>query len=167
MLDRYAIVNCLVAVLITPMKRSPCVQNSPAAVTDAKYESMQTIMSVLAYGITTSFSTFVLLGIFFVILLIFLIFCRLHNPDPYHNPWLPLCQILDLHPIIRIPVHFPINPQTQIDPMTTLSVPPKYGLISTYEIRRIEELCAMLIKTSNKVLNEFPLMSFMTCTLIL
>ena len=59
MLDRYAIGNCRVAVLITPMKRSPYFHNYSAAVTDAKYESAQTILSVLSHGITSYFSTFV------------------------------------------------------------------------------------------------------------
>ena len=45
--------------------------------------------------------------------------------------------------------------------MTTLSVPPQYGLISTYEIRRREELCTILIKMSNEVFNEFLPMSLM------
>ena len=48
--------------------------------------------------------------------------------------------------------------------MTTLYVPPRYGLISTYEIRRIEGLYAILIKISNEVFNEFPPMSLMACT---
>ena len=50
--------------------------------------------------------------------------------------------------------------------MTTLSVPTQYGLISIYEIQRIEDLCAILIKISNKVLNDFRLMSLMARTLI-
>ena len=59
MVDRYAIGNFRIYVLITPMKRSPCFHNYSAAGTDAKYESAQTILSVLAHGITSSFSTFV------------------------------------------------------------------------------------------------------------
>ena len=51
--------------------------------------------------------------------------------------------------------------------MTTLSVPLQYGLISTYEIRRIEDLCAIFIKMSNKVFNKFPPMSLMAHTLTL
>ena len=50
--------------------------------------------------------------------------------------------------------------------MTTLSVPPRYGLISTYEIQRREELYTILIKMSNELFNEFPPMSPMACTLI-
>ena len=50
--------------------------------------------------------------------------------------------------------------------MTTLSVPPQYGLIGKYEIRRREEMYAILIKISNKVLNEFPLISLMDFTII-
>ena len=63
MLDRYAIGNFCVAVLITLMKRSSCFHNYSAAGTDAKYESAQTIRSVLAHGITSSFSTFAPRGI--------------------------------------------------------------------------------------------------------
>ena len=59
MLDRYAIRNFRVSVLITSMKRSPCFHNYSAACTDGKYESAQTILSVLAHSITSSFSTFV------------------------------------------------------------------------------------------------------------
>ena len=66
MLDRYAIRNLRAAVLIMSMKRSPCFHNSSAAGTDAKYESTQTIMSVLADGITSFFSTFVPWGRFFL-----------------------------------------------------------------------------------------------------
>ena len=73
-----------------------------------------------------------------VILLIFLILRRLHNPEQHHNPWPPACSILDLRPILRLPVYCHIHWKTQIDPMTTLSVLPWYGLISTYEIRRRE-----------------------------
>ena len=51
--------------------------------------------------------------------------------------------------------------------MTTLSIPPRYGLVSTDDIRRREELCTILIKISNKVFNRFPPMSLMACTLIL
>ena len=58
-LDRYTIGTFRVAVLITTMQRSPCFQNSSAAGTDAKYESAQTILFVLAYGITSSFSAFI------------------------------------------------------------------------------------------------------------
>ena len=50
--------------------------------------------------------------------------------------------------------------------MTTLSVPPQYGLISTYEIRRREDLCKIIIKIINKVFDNFPPMSLMACTLI-
>ena len=53
-----------------------------------------------------------------------------------------------------------------MDPMATLSVPPQYGLISIDDIQRREEMCAILIKTSNKVFNEFPPMSLMARTLI-
>ena len=70
-----------------------------------------------------------------------------------------------LRPILRIPVHCHINRQTQIDPIITLSVPPQYGLISTYDIRRGEYLYVILIKISNNVFNEFPLMSLMDLTL--
>ena len=59
MLDRYAIINFRVAVLITPMKRIPCFHYYSSAGTDTKYESEQTILSVLAYDITSYFSTFV------------------------------------------------------------------------------------------------------------
>ena len=59
MLDRYAIRNFRVAVLITPMKWSPYLQNYSVAVTDAKYESAQTILSLLAHSITSSFRAFV------------------------------------------------------------------------------------------------------------
>ena len=57
--NRHGIGNFCVAVLITPMKRTPCFHNYSASVTDEKYESAQIIMSVLAYGITSYFSTFV------------------------------------------------------------------------------------------------------------
>ena len=59
MLDRYDIVNFRIAVLITPMKRSPCFHNSSATGTDVKYESAKNILSVLAHGITSYFRTFV------------------------------------------------------------------------------------------------------------
>ena len=59
MLDRYAIGNFRVAVLITPMKQSPFFNNYSASGTDAKYESAQMILSVLAHGITISFNSFV------------------------------------------------------------------------------------------------------------
>ena len=58
MLDRYAIGNFHVAVLITPMKRSQLFYNSLAASTNAKYESVETILSMLAYGSTSSFRKF-------------------------------------------------------------------------------------------------------------
>ena len=50
--------------------------------------------------------------------------------------------------------------------MTTLYVLPRYELISTYEIRRREYLCVILIKTSNEVFNKFPLISLMDHSLI-
>ena len=40
--------------------------------------------------------------------------------------------------------------------MNTLYIPPQYGLISTYDIDSREELCAILIKISKKVFNDFP-----------
>ena len=55
MLYRYSIGNFRVAVLITPMKRSPCLRNSSAADTDSKYESAQTILFVLAHVRISSF----------------------------------------------------------------------------------------------------------------
>ena len=73
----------------------------------------------------------------------------------HHNYWSPAHSILDLFPIIRIPIHCHIHRKTQIDPMATLSIPTQYGLIITYEIQTREELCAILIKTSNKVFNDF------------
>ena len=57
--------NFRIAILIMLMKRSPCFHNSSATGTDAKYESAQTILYVLAYGSTSSFSTFVPWGIYF------------------------------------------------------------------------------------------------------
>ena len=66
MLYRYAIGNFQVAVLITPLKRSPWFHNFSAAGTGLKYESAQTILSVLAHGITSSSSTFVPWGIFYL-----------------------------------------------------------------------------------------------------
>ena len=101
--------------------------------------------------------------IFFIILLLFLIPFKLNNPEPHKNPRPPACSILDIRPIIWIPVHCHIHWQTQIYPMTTLSIPPQYGL--KYEIRRREELCAILIKMSNKFFDKFPPMSLMACTL--
>ena len=59
MVDRYAIVNWCVDVLMTPIKQSPRFQNSSASGTDAKYESAQPILSMIAHGITSSFNTFV------------------------------------------------------------------------------------------------------------
>ena len=59
MLDRYAIGNFRVAVLITQMKLSQCFHNSSSAGPDANYESEQTILSVSAHGIPSSFSTIV------------------------------------------------------------------------------------------------------------
>ena len=99
-----------------------------------------------------------------VILLLFLIICRLKNTEPNNNPRSPVCSIMDIHPIIQIPVHCHIHLQNQIDPTITLSVPPRYGIVSTYDIRRREELCEILIKTSKKVFNKFPPMSLMACT---
>ena len=58
MLDRYNIGNYRVDVLITPMKQSPRFHDSSAAGTYAKYESAQTILSVLAHGITNFFCNF-------------------------------------------------------------------------------------------------------------
>ena len=97
--------------------------------------------------------------IVFIIFLIFLISCRLNNPEPHHNPWPPACSILYHFPILQLPIHCHIHCQNQIDPMTTLTIPPRYILISTYDIRRREYLCAILIKMSNKVFNKFPPMS--------
>ena len=62
-LYRYVIRNFCVAVLITPMKQITCFHNSSAAGTDAKYESVQTILSVLAHGSTSSFGIFLPWGI--------------------------------------------------------------------------------------------------------
>ena len=59
MLYRQAIRNFRIAVLITPMKWSPCFHNSSASGTDAEYESSQTILSVLAHGITSYLRTLV------------------------------------------------------------------------------------------------------------
>ena len=103
--------------------------------------------------------------ILFIVFLLFLITCRLNNPEPHNNPWPPVCIILDLWPILWIIFHCHIHRQTQIDPMTTLYLPPRYGIISTYEIRRVEELCAILIKMSTKVFNAFSPMSLMSLTL--
>ena len=100
-----------------------------------------------------------------IILLLFLIFCRLQYSDPHHNSWPTACRILDLWPIPRLLVYCHIHWKTQIDPMTTLSIPPIYGLIITHETRRRESLCAILIKTSNKIFNEFPPMILMDRTL--
>ena len=102
-----------------------------------------------------------------VILLILLILWIFHNPEPHHNTWPPACRIMYLCPIIWLPVYYHIHWKTQIDPMNILSVPSWYGLISTYEIQRIEYMCVILIKTSNKVFNKFPPMSLMAFTLIL
>ena len=59
MLDRYSIWNYRVAVLIMPMKRIPCFHNSSAAGTEAKYDSVQTIIFMLANGSTNYLSTLV------------------------------------------------------------------------------------------------------------
>ena len=59
MLGRYTIINFRGSFLITTMNRSWCFHNSSKAGTAAKYESAQTILSVLAHGITSSFSNFV------------------------------------------------------------------------------------------------------------
>ena len=106
-----------------------------------------------------------MIEIIFIIFLLLLIPWRLNNTEPYHNPRPTACRILGLHPILLIHVHFRIHWQTQIDPMTSLSVPLQYGLISTYEIRGREYLCVILIKRINEVFNEFPLMILMYCTL--
>ena len=58
-LGRYGIRNCHVSVLIMLMKWSPLFCNYSAAGTDAKYDYEQTILSVLAHGVTSPFSTFV------------------------------------------------------------------------------------------------------------
>ena len=166
MLNRYAIRNFRVAVLISPMKLSPCFHNSPVVGTDAKYGSAQMILSVLAHGIKSSFRTFVPRGVLYSSSPWSSSFlAELTNYKPHHNPQLPACRILDLLPILRLPDHCHIHCQTQIDLMTTMSIPPWYGLIRTYEIRRREELCVILIKMSNEVFNKFPPMSLMARTL--
>ena len=104
---------------------------------------------------------FTMREIVFIIFLLFLILCILNNPEPHHNSQPPACIIMYLHPILRLPVPCHIYRKTQIGPMTTLSVPPQYGLISTYDIQIREELCTILIKMSNGVFNEFPPMSLM------
>ena len=63
-LDRYDIINFRVAVLIAPLKWSPWFHNYSSAGTDAKYESEQTILSVISHGSTSSFSTCVTWGKF-------------------------------------------------------------------------------------------------------
>ena len=93
-----------------------------------------------------------------------LITCILNNPEPHHNHWPPTCSILDLRPILRFPLHFYKHQQTQIDPMTTLSIPTRYWLTSTYEIRRREELCTIPIKISNKVFKKIPPINLMDFT---
>ena len=108
---------------------------------------------------------FTMREIVFIILLLLIIVFRLNNTKPHNNTRPPTCSILDLCPILRLPVHCHIHRQTQIDPMTTLYLPPRYGLISTYEIRRREELCVILIKKSNKVFNNFTPISLMARTL--
>ena len=62
-LDRYAIGDFHVSVLITPIKQSPHFHNVTTAVTDAKYESAQMILYVLSHGRTSSFSNFLPWGI--------------------------------------------------------------------------------------------------------
>ena len=64
MLDRYAIRNYRVAVLIMPMKRIPCFHNSSASGTEAKYDSVQTTIFMLANVSTNYLSTLVPWGIF-------------------------------------------------------------------------------------------------------
>ena len=157
-----------VYVLVTPMKRSPCFRKYSAAGTDTKYESAQTILSVLAHGITSCFSNFLPLWI-----LSWSSFCYssffadLITMSFIIIPARTTCSIMDLRPILRLPVHFHIHRQTQIYPMNTLSVPSRYGIISTYEIRRREELCTIVIKMSNEVFIEFPPMILMARTVIL
>ena len=73
---------------------------------------------------------------------------------------------MDLLPILRLPVYCHIHWKTQIDPMTTLSVPPRYGLSSTEDIQRIEYLCEILIKISKQLFKKIPPMSLMAHTLI-
>ena len=58
MLDRYAIGNLRVSVLITTMKWIPCFHNYSAEGTDKKYESAKMILYVLAHVSTSFFSTF-------------------------------------------------------------------------------------------------------------
>ena len=101
-----------------------------------------------------------------VIFLLFIIPCILNNPDTHHNPRPTACIIPGLCHILWIPFHFHIHWQTQIDPMTNLSVPPQYGLVGTDDKQRREELCAILIKISRKLINGFPPMSLMDHTLI-
>ena len=57
-LDKYAIGNFCFAILITPIKMIPCFHNYLSAGTDTKYESVKTILSVLAHGIKSSFIPF-------------------------------------------------------------------------------------------------------------
>ena len=83
--------------------------------------------------------------IVFIIFLLCLIPCRLNNTETHNNHQPTALRIMDLRPIIRIHVHFHIQQKTQIDTMTTLFVPPLYGLVNTDEILRREELCAILI----------------------
>ena len=104
----------------------------------------------------------------YVLLIIFLI-CLIprirNNPEMHNNPQPSICIILDLRSILRLTSHCHIHLQTIIDPMKTLSIPSRFVLISTYEIKRREDLSAILIKTSNKLFNGFPPMSPMDSTL--
>ena len=76
--------------------------------------------------------------IVFVVLLLLHILCRLNNTELQHNPRPPAFIILDFRHILWIPVHCHIHWQTKIDPITTLSLPARYGIIITYDIRRRE-----------------------------
>ena len=68
--------------------------------------------------------------------------------------------------ILWLPVHCNIHWKTQMDPMTTLYVPPQYGLIRKDDIQRRDDMCAILIKINNKVFREFPPMILTACTTI-
>ena len=137
------------------MKWSPLFCNYSAAGTDAKYESAQTILSVLSHGITSSFRTFVPWGRLssssscsYSFLADLTTLIRIIIPDRLHAAfWIssPLSGFLSIATYTGKKNY----------PITTLSVPPWYGLTSTYEIRRREELCAILINMSKKVLNDF------------
>ena len=82
----------------------------------------------------------------------------LHNLKSHHYTTSATIRVWDLASTLWLPIYGNMHRESNINPLSTESIPSWYGLINTNPLRDYENILSVLIKNIYHIINEHPTM---------